>query len=59
MASPIGSAIEDYVFSSGEPLAAPDLIDVEKPEDIANAMLFLAVHPAISGQTLAVDCGRI
>ena len=29
MASPIGSAIEDYVFSSGEPLAAPDLIDVE------------------------------
>ena len=29
------------------------------PEDIANAMLFLAVHPAISGQTLAVDCGRI
>ena len=32
---------------------------IVKPEDIANAMLFLAVHPAISGQTLAVDCGRI
>ena len=30
---------------------------IVKPEDIANAMLFLAVHPAISGQTLAVDCG--
>ena len=30
-----------------------------KPEDIASAMLFLAVHPAISGQTLAIDCGRI
>ena len=29
------------------------------PKDIAGAMLFLAVHPAISGQTLAVDCGRI
>lgn len=27
-------------------------------EEIANAMLFLAVHPAITGQTLAVDCGR-
>ena len=32
---------------------------IVKPEDIANAMLFLAVHPAISGQTLAVDCGRV
>ena len=32
---------------------------IVKPEDIANAMLFLAVHPAISGQTLAIDCGRI
>ena len=32
---------------------------IVKPEEIANAMLFLAVHPAISGQTLAVDCGRI
>ena len=32
---------------------------IVQPEDIAHAMLFLAVHPAISGQTLAVDCGRI
>ena len=32
---------------------------IVQPEDVANAMLFLAVHPAISGQTLAVDCGRI
>ena len=30
---------------------------IVEPEDIANAMLFLAVHPAISGQTLAVDGG--
>ena len=29
MASPNGSAIEDHLFSSGEPLAAPQLIDVE------------------------------
>lgn len=32
---------------------------IVKPEDVANAILFLAVHPAVSGQTLAVDCGRI
>ena len=32
---------------------------IVKPEDIARAMLFLAVHTGISGQTLAVDCGRI
>ena len=32
---------------------------IVKPEDIASAMLFLAVHPAISGQTLAVDCGHV
>ncbi|MDX1433955.1 MAG: SDR family oxidoreductase [Gammaproteobacteria bacterium] len=31
---------------------------IVEPEDIAEAMLFLAVHPAITGQTLAVDCGR-
>eukprot|EP00119_Amphimedon_queenslandica_P006814 XP_011408107.2 PREDICTED: LOW QUALITY PROTEIN: uncharacterized protein LOC100634496 [Amphimedon queenslandica] len=30
-----------------------------QPEEIAEAMLFLAVHPAISGQTLAVDCGLV
>ena len=29
MASPIGSAVEDHVFSSEEPLAAPQLLDVE------------------------------
>ena len=29
MASPNGSAIEDHVFSSEEPLAAPQLLDVE------------------------------
>jgi 3-oxoacyl-[acyl-carrier protein] reductase len=29
-----------------------------EPEDIAGAMLFLATHPAITGQTLVVDCGR-
>ena len=32
---------------------------IVKPADVASAILFLAVHPAISGQTLAVDCGRI
>ena len=32
---------------------------IVKPEDIAGAMLFLAAHTAISGQTLAVDGGRI
>lgn len=29
-----------------------------EPEEIANAMLFLSVHPAVTAQTLAVDCGR-
>lgn len=32
---------------------------IVQPEEIAQAMLFLAVHPAISGQTLAVDCGLV
>ncbi len=32
---------------------------IVKPEEIADAMLFLALHPAISGQTLVVDCGLI
>jgi 3-oxoacyl-[acyl-carrier protein] reductase len=31
---------------------------IVEPEDIAQAMLFLATHPAITGQTLVVDCGR-
>lgn len=31
---------------------------IVEPEDIADAMLFLSVHPAITGQTLVVDCGR-
>jgi 3-oxoacyl-[acyl-carrier protein] reductase len=29
-----------------------------EPSDIANAMIFLAAHTAITGQTLVVDCGR-
>jgi NAD(P)-dependent dehydrogenase (short-subunit alcohol dehydrogenase family) len=29
-----------------------------EPEEIAQTMLFLACSPAITGQTLAVDCGR-
>ena len=29
MASPIGEAIQEYVFSSSAPLAAPQLLDVE------------------------------
>jgi 3-oxoacyl-[acyl-carrier protein] reductase len=29
-----------------------------EPHDIADAMIFLASHPAITGQTLVVDCGR-
>ncbi len=29
-----------------------------EPADIANAMIFLAAHGAITGQTLVVDCGR-
>jgi 3-oxoacyl-[acyl-carrier protein] reductase len=29
-----------------------------EPDDIASAMIFLAIHPAITGQTLVVDCGR-
>lgn len=29
-----------------------------EPDDIAQAMVFLAAHPAITGQTLVVDCGR-
>ena len=40
-------------------IAATMLKRIVKPEDIAGAMLFLAVHTAISGQTLAVDGGRI
>ncbi len=29
-----------------------------EPEDIAQTMLFLASNTAITGQTVAVDCGR-
>jgi 3-oxoacyl-[acyl-carrier protein] reductase len=29
-----------------------------EPNDIADAMVFLAAHGAITGQTLVVDCGR-
>ena len=29
-----------------------------EPSDIAQAMIFLAAHPAITGQTLVVDAGR-
>ncbi|MED5408751.1 MAG: SDR family oxidoreductase [Pseudomonadota bacterium] len=29
-----------------------------EPDEIAESMLFLACNPAITGQTLAVDCGR-
>jgi 3-oxoacyl-[acyl-carrier protein] reductase len=29
-----------------------------EPSDIADAMVFLAAHGAITGQTLVVDCGR-
>ena len=29
MASPVGSAVGDFAFSSGEPLAAPQLLDIE------------------------------
>ena len=29
MASPTGSAVGDFVFSSNEPLAAPQLVDIE------------------------------
>ena len=29
-----------------------------EPEDIANAMLFLATAEAITGQTVVIDCGR-
>ena len=29
-----------------------------EPDEIAETMLFLACNPAITGQTLAVDCGR-
>jgi 3-oxoacyl-[acyl-carrier protein] reductase len=29
-----------------------------EPSDIADAMIFLAAHTAITGQTLVVDCGR-
>lgn len=31
---------------------------IVEPEHVASAMLFLSVHPAITGQTLVVDCGR-
>lgn len=30
-----------------------------EPSDVAEAIIFLASHRAITGQTLAVDCGRI
>ena len=29
-----------------------------EPEDIADAMIFLCAQPAITGQTIVVDCGR-
>jgi NAD(P)-dependent dehydrogenase (short-subunit alcohol dehydrogenase family) len=29
-----------------------------EPEEISATMLFLACNPAITGQTVAVDCGR-
>lgn len=29
-----------------------------EPEDIADAMLFLCAAPAVTGQTIVVDCGR-
>lgn len=39
-------------------VAATDLRRMVAPEDVAMAIAFLAVHPAITGQVLPVDCGR-
>lgn len=39
-------------------VAATDLGRMVQPEEVASAILFLALHPAITGQVLAVDCGR-
>jgi 3-oxoacyl-[acyl-carrier protein] reductase len=30
-----------------------------EPEDIAQGMLFLAVNPAMTGQTIVLDNGRL
>lgn len=55
--SGIGLAAVELFARCGAKVALDQRI--VKPEDVANAILFLAVHPAVSGQTLAVDCGRI
>lgn len=39
-------------------LEATDLRRMVTPEDVAMAIAFLALHPAITGQVLPVDCGR-
>lgn len=39
-------------------LDASALQKIVEPEDIADAMIFLATQQAITGQTIVVDCGR-
>ncbi len=39
-------------------IAAAALQKMVEPEDIADAMIFLSVQQAITGQTIVVDCGR-
>ncbi len=40
-------------------IAASALQRIVEPDDVADAMIFLCAQPAITGQTIVVDCGRI